>query len=1257
MSFIQNLFTSRDNNAQGNTYVGQQDRIWWNPDTNAFYYSDGNTAGGIPIGGGGAGSPGGPVNSIQYNLGGSSFGGTSNLVVSGSGLSAAGNITAAWFIGNISASGNVDLGNLYITDQTIGGKNLNGNITLLPEGDGWVSVPKLALDGLTIANTVGKIEFATEANVDLQFTPGTGGNILTAGNIKPTGNNIAGIGDASNRYTGLWLGAGNINLIDQTLSQNQQIYADNGNLVIANSSGLSFGNFRFYGNTMALANAASNIEIGTSNATGYVNFNRAIAVIPTANVGGPKVFEVSRDGRTKIFAPASIPITDSAFQIIGTPTGNTQPRNFTGTMMQVTGQANTSTRITMDAFGTEGSVNAYGIVASRVARGNVDVPQPTQANDILFRLSSQAWTGANTYATGIARLSFSAAENFSNANTLGTTANIQLVPIGSNVIKTITGFSGNGINFPNAISGGTGNLGITFQDGSYQNTAFSNTQVVTSATAATGITVTPATTGNITITNIGVITVAGTANQVFVGGANVIAAANGAVQLSLPQDIAPSSSPTFNNLTVNNLSIIGNVSNVIPSVVDGPIIYVANTATSFPNINNSGLITGNAANSVYAGILYQTGGPYANTWDMTIGNSVGIFAGNLEADNANVDVQLHVGNAAIRLEYPYAVIQGDTNENTYTQIVLQNHNQGANASADFVAVNNIGTDSNNYIDMGINSNVYNNSDYAVTKANDGYMYVNGGNLIIGTQTAAKTISFFTGGTNSTSLIRGTLSDSGLSMVGNVSANNFIGNSLATTNGISATGNITGNNIFALNVVSAQGNVIGQNLNTTGVVLATGNVTGGNIRTVGSITATGNITGGNLITATTVIDSGVSTSGNVTGANILTSGRVSATGNIDGANIIANLAIIGTTLSILGNIQGGNLLTAGIISTTGNATFGNVQTTGRVSVTGNIDSGNLRTTGVVTATGNVSTATFFIGNGSQLTGIATNAFTTVAANGTNLSYTANSGTLTMSPGNNIVITSNATTATANIAVNNNPVFGNVSVTGNITVNGNITTANTTYLANVGNILFSNVAPLGTAVPGVMEYDGRVLYFTGQDQERGIVPNQQWYVLNSDRNLTFAATTPQSLFGVGAHVSNSTRYHFRIKATISRSSGTNNTALTLGWRGTATMARISYTVVSALGATSTPAATFLYETTLVSNFTNQLTVTSISSPPDSSDIVITGMIDVGAAGVGYVDPYISWTGAAAAGSVTVSALSNFEIMPLGITGANTNVGNWA
>jgi hypothetical protein len=47
---IQNLFTSRDNNANANTYVGQQDRLWYNIELNALYVSDGVTPGGIPVG-------------------------------------------------------------------------------------------------------------------------------------------------------------------------------------------------------------------------------------------------------------------------------------------------------------------------------------------------------------------------------------------------------------------------------------------------------------------------------------------------------------------------------------------------------------------------------------------------------------------------------------------------------------------------------------------------------------------------------------------------------------------------------------------------------------------------------------------------------------------------------------------------------------------------------------------------------------------------------------------------------------------------------------------------------------------------------------------------------------------------------------------------------------------------------------------------------------------------------------------------------
>jgi hypothetical protein len=49
VSSIQNFYTSRDNNTDGNTYVGQLDRLWYNPVTNSIFVSDGTTPGGIPV--------------------------------------------------------------------------------------------------------------------------------------------------------------------------------------------------------------------------------------------------------------------------------------------------------------------------------------------------------------------------------------------------------------------------------------------------------------------------------------------------------------------------------------------------------------------------------------------------------------------------------------------------------------------------------------------------------------------------------------------------------------------------------------------------------------------------------------------------------------------------------------------------------------------------------------------------------------------------------------------------------------------------------------------------------------------------------------------------------------------------------------------------------------------------------------------------------------------------------------------------------
>ena len=51
--FIQDFFTSRQNYPDGNTRIGQLDRLWYDSNTNTIRISDGVTPGGIIVTGGG----------------------------------------------------------------------------------------------------------------------------------------------------------------------------------------------------------------------------------------------------------------------------------------------------------------------------------------------------------------------------------------------------------------------------------------------------------------------------------------------------------------------------------------------------------------------------------------------------------------------------------------------------------------------------------------------------------------------------------------------------------------------------------------------------------------------------------------------------------------------------------------------------------------------------------------------------------------------------------------------------------------------------------------------------------------------------------------------------------------------------------------------------------------------------------------------------------------------------------------------------
>jgi hypothetical protein len=110
----------------------------------------------------------------------------------------------------------------------------------------------------------------------------------------------------------------------------------------------------------------------------------------------------------------------------------------------------------------------------------------------------------------------------------------------------------------------------------------------------------------------------------------------------------------------------------------------------------------------------------------------------------------------------YNVISGKGTINNYLQLNIQNKSSGGSASSDVVATSDNGTETVNYIDMGINGGG-NTSTGVLGGANTAYLYATGNDFAIGNGTSSKNLIFFTTTTgtytermrlNSTGLIPG-----------------------------------------------------------------------------------------------------------------------------------------------------------------------------------------------------------------------------------------------------------------------------------------------------------------------------------------------------------------------------------------------------------------------------------------------------------------------------------------------------------------------
>ena len=102
-------------------------------------------------------------------------------------------------------------------------------------------------------------------------------------------------------------------------------------------------------------------------------------------------------------------------------------------------------------------------------------------------------------------------------------------------------------------------------------------------------------------------------------------------------------------------------------------------------------------------------------------------------------------NNAPTLSVVGAIAEFAHNSNSYTQLHIRNANTGKLASGDLVLTTETGTDTTEYVDLGINNSQFNSGDWTINGAGDAYLYTANGGLAIGVANTSKSIQFFTGG--------------------------------------------------------------------------------------------------------------------------------------------------------------------------------------------------------------------------------------------------------------------------------------------------------------------------------------------------------------------------------------------------------------------------------------------------------------------------------------------------------------------------------
>lgn len=298
-------------------------------------------------------------------------------------------------------------------------------------------------------------------------------------------------------------------------------------------------------------------------------------------------------------------------------------------------------------------------------------------------------------------------------------------------------------------------------------------------------------------------------------------------------------------------------------------------------------------------------------------NSVFSGTGNISANSLTVTGNIVLGST-LTFTPSGAALQYGGNANAYVQMVMQNKSSLTNASTDFVATADNGSDSTYFVDLGIASSTYYYAGYDSILPNDSYLISNGGNLLLNAGSAGKTIKFVVGGSNTGNIV-GYVTSSAVIFNQTTSSTTTGTGALQLAGGAGIAGNLN----------------VGGTTSVTGGLLAAGTFSGtysdGII--VDYTSGTGRISVGTA-DGFALYNSGLAGYALMTVSNtgnLVATGTITTSGNLGAANL--------TLTAANSTISGTNLFLNGIraISYSGSSQFGSNTTSATLHFTPNVTS--------------------------------------------------------------------------------------------------------------------------------------------------------------------------------------------------------------------------------------------------------------------------------------------------------------------------------